>query len=274
MAARGDALLAADGLALRFGGVVALDSVSFRLDHDELLAIIGPNGAGKTSIFNCLNQVYRPQAGSIRLSGREIVGLRPHATAAAGLARTFQNPALFPQLHVLDNLMVGRHHLMRTGFVSGAWWWGRARSEERVQRARCEEVAELLGLTGDLSRPVGLLPYGTQKRVELGRALAMEPRVLLLDEPVAGMNATERAGMVELLEGLRRRLGLSMILVEHDMAVVSRLADRVVVLDFGRVIAEGTPAEVRADPTVARAYLGGARPAEIDLKDGEELAIR
>jgi branched-chain amino acid transport system ATP-binding protein len=244
------------GLTLRFGGVVALDDVSFRLGDDELLAVIGPNGAGKTSIFNCLNQVYRPQAGSIRLSGREIVGLRPHATAAAGLARTFQNPALFPQLDVLDNLMVGRHHLMRTGFVSGAWWWGRARREERAERVRCHEVAELLGLADDLARPVGLLPYGTQKRVELGRALAMEPRVLLLDEPVAGMNGAERADMVTLLESVRRRLGLSMILVEHDMEVVGRLADRVVVLDFGRVIAVGTPAEVRADPAVARAYLG------------------
>jgi branched-chain amino acid transport system ATP-binding protein len=272
MSSHPEPLLEVDGLVLRFGGVVALDGVSFRLGHHELLAVIGPNGAGKTSIFNCLNQVYRPQAGTIRLSGRNIVGLRPHDTAAAGLARTFQNPALFPQLDVLDNLMVGRHHLMRTGFVSGAWWWGRARTEERVHRARCREVAGLLGLEAELSRPVGLLPYGVQKRVELGRALAMEPRILLLDEPVAGMNATERLDMVVLLEELRRTLGLSMLLVEHDMAVVGRLADRVLVLDFGRVIADGTPAEVRADPAVARAYLGGNR--EIQIEDGEELVAR
>ena len=254
-------LLAVDGLVLSFGGVSALDGVSFELAHDELLAIIGPNGAGKTSIFNCLNQVYRPQTGSIRLAGREIIGLPPYETAAAGLARTFQNPALFPKLDVLDNLMVGRHHLMRTGFVSGAWWHGRARREEQLHRDRCREVAGLLRLDDDLSRPVGLLPYGTQKRVELGRALAMEPRVLLLDEPVAGMNAFERSDMVALLQELRQRLRLSMLLVEHDMGVVGRLADRVLVLNFGRVIADGTPAGVRADPAVAEAYLGAGAAA-------------
>ena len=256
-------LLVVDDLVLRFGGVVALDGVSFRLGHDELLAIIGPNGAGKTSIFNCLNRVYQPQRGSVRLAERDILGLPAHETAAAGLARTFQNPALFRELDVLDNLMVGRHHLMRTGFVGGAWWWGRARNEERLHRARCGEVAELLGLEADLDRPVGLLPYGTQKRVELGRALAMEPRVLLLDEPVAGMNTTERSEMVALLQELRRSLRLSMLLVEHDMGVVGRLADRVLVLNFGRAIAEGTPAEVRADPDVARAYLGAQKQEEV-----------
>ena len=263
-------LLEVEHVTLRFGGVTALADVSFDVERGELFAIIGPNGAGKTSIFNCLNRVYRPQHGSIRLAERDILGLPPHESAAAGLARTFQNPALFRELDVLDNLMVGRHHLMRTGFVGAAWWWGRSRNEERIHRARCREIAELLGLEADLDRPVGLLPYGTQKRVELGRALAMEPRVLLLDEPVAGMNTTERSEMVALLQELRRTLRLSMLLVEHDMGVVGRLADRVLVLNFGRAIAEGATAEVRADPAVAEAYLGGGAA---NCSPVEEVAV-
>jgi branched-chain amino acid transport system ATP-binding protein len=265
-----DSVLAVDDLSLRFGGVRALDGVSFRLRADSVLALIGPNGAGKTSVFNCLNQIYRPERGSIRLSGRELIGLAPYEVAAAGLARTFQNPALFGELSVLDNLMVGRHHLMRTGFARAAWGWGRSRQEERTHRNRCEGVAARVGLGGDLCRPVRLLPYGIQKRVELARALAMEPQVLLLDEPVAGMNTAERGDMVTLLRDLRRGGGPTMMLIEHDMAVVGGLADRVVVLDFGRVIAEGSPSEVQVDPRVTRAYLGGALTAS----ENTEVMVR
>jgi branched-chain amino acid transport system ATP-binding protein len=249
-------LLEARDVSLRFGGVSALSGVSFEVYPRELFAVIGPNGAGKTSIFNCLNGVYRPQSGSIRLRGTELVGTGSRRIAELGVARTFQNLGLFTNLDVIDNLMLGRHHLMRTGFWAGGLWWGRARREEIQNRYAVEEIIELLELQPYRYRAVGALPYGIQKRIELGRALAMEPALLLLDEPVAGMNLEETEDMARYILEIREALDLSMILVEHDMHMVMDLADRVMALDFGVAIATGTPSEIQADQRVIDAYLG------------------
>ena len=249
-------LLEVEGMTLAFSGLVALNDVSFEVGEGELLAIIGPNGAGKTSIFNCLNGVYRPQAGRMRFLGHDLSKLRPHEIARLGIARVFQSIELFPLMTVADNLMLGRHHLMRAGLIAGAFWIGPARNEEVRHRRRVEEVIDFLEMEAIREHPVGALPYGLQKRVQLGRALAMEPKLLLLDEPVAGMNLEEAEDIARFILDVQEELGVTQIIVDHDMAVVLDIADRVFVLDFGRKIAEGTPEEIRRHPDVARAYLG------------------
>ncbi|MFI0353305.1 ABC transporter ATP-binding protein [Actinomadura sp. 9N407] len=247
-------------LTLAFGGIRALDGVSFTVLPKNIHALIGPNGAGKSSCFNVLTGVYRATSGSVRFGDRELTGLAPHRITRLGLSRTFQNIALSGEQTVLDNLMVGRHHLTRSGFIGAGLQLPWSRREERRHRERVTEIAAELGLAGRLRVAAASLSYGEQKRVEIARALATEPRLLMLDEPVAGMNASESEAMAEAIVGVRDRLGISVLLVEHDMSVVMRIADRVSVLDFGRLIADGSAAEVRANPEVVRAYLGEPQP--------------
>jgi branched-chain amino acid transport system ATP-binding protein len=249
-------LLEVDDIHLSFAGVKAVDGVSFTVHRNELFAIIGPNGAGKTSIFNCLSGVYEPQSGRIDYLGRSILGERPDAIAARGMARTFQNIELFPNLTVVDNIMLGRHHRLGYGVLSSALWLGRARRQETAGREVAEGIIQFLELEPYRRSYVAMLPYGIQKKVELGRALAMEPTLLMLDEPAAGMNQEETEDMARAVTDIRRELGIGMILVEHDMRMVMDLADTVLVLDFGKPIAIGAPEEIQRNRDVIRAYLG------------------
>ena len=249
-------LLGFEDVSLSFKGVKALLDVSFTVGKGELFAIIGPNGAGKTSTFNCINGVYRPQEGDIRWKGESIVGMRPDKIADFGIARTFQNIELFPHMTVLENIELGRHIRTDVGWLAGAVWFGKAKREEISNREKVEEIVDLLEIEAWRFYPVGMLPYGIQKRVELGRALAMEPELLLLDEPVAGMNLEETEDMARFILDIREELEIAMILVEHDMGLVMDIADRILVLDFGEVIATGTPTEIQNNANVIKAYLG------------------
>ncbi|MDX1690529.1 MAG: ABC transporter ATP-binding protein [Acidimicrobiia bacterium] len=252
----GTPILEIDDIHLSFAGLKAVDGVSFTVHTDEIFAVIGPNGAGKTSIFNCISGVYHPQQGSIRFLGDDLLGVRPDRVADRGIARTFQNIELFPQMTVLDNLMLGRHQHVGYGTPSAMIRVGRAAAEEARNRAVVEGIVEFLEIQHHRKSFVAMLPYGIQKRIELGRALAMEPKLLLLDEPVAGMNVEETEDMARFITDIKRELGIGIILVEHDMRMVMDLADQVLAIDFGKPIAVGTPSEIQQHPDVVRAYLG------------------
>ncbi len=252
----GEVILDLQNISLRFGGVKALTDISFDVREHEIRAIIGPNGAGKSSMLNVINGVYHPQEGAIVFHGRERKKMNPHRAARQGIARTFQNIALFKGMTVLDNIMTGRITRMRANIVEHALWLGRAKREELEHRKKVEEVIDFLEIQHIRRTPVSRLPYGLQKRVELGRALAAEPSMLLLDEPMAGMNVEEKQDMCRFILDVNDQLGTTIVLIEHDMGVVMDISDRVVVLDYGKKIGDGVPDEVRSDPDVIKAYLG------------------
>jgi len=254
----GEPILTVEEISLSFGGVKALADVSFDVREHEVRAIIGPNGAGKSSMLNVINGVYHPQQGTIRLRGREFHDMDSHEAAEMGIARTFQNIALFKGMSVLDNILTGRNLKMHCNFLQQALWLGAAKREEMQHRRAVEEVIDFLEIPHIRKTPVGRLPYGLQKRVELGRALAAEPTLLLLDEPMSGMNLEEKQDMCRFVLDANDHFGTTIVLIEHDMGVVMDISDRVVVLDYGRKIADGTPEEVRANQAVIDAYLGVA----------------
>ncbi len=250
--------LAVENLGLHFGGVTALRGITLDVNQGEILAIIGPNGAGKTSLLNCVSGLYRPSEGRLSFDGQDITHLPPYKRARLGIARTFQNIELFRGMTVLDNLMLGRHVHLQSSLLVGGIYFGFAQKEEIEHRRAVEDIIDFLEIEKIRKRVVGTLPYGYQKRVELGRALAWEPRILLLDEPMAGMNIEEKEDMARFILDINEEREVTVVLIEHDMGVVMDISDRVAVLDFGQKIGEGTPDEVRANPQVIRAYLGEA----------------
>lgn len=262
-----DALcLKAENLNLSFGGIMAINEVSLEVKMGEIHALVGPNGAGKSSVLNCINGLYRPQQGRVWFDDRDISGFAPHKVAALGIGRSFQRLALFKGLTVLENIMVGRHLFIKAGPLSGALYWGRGVREDVRNQALAEEIIEFLEIQHLRDKPVRELAYGMQKRVEFGRALALEPKLLLLDEPVAGMNLEEKEDIARFILDIKEELGTAIILIEHELDMVMDISDRVTVLSFGQVIASGPPQEVVANPAVAEAYLGKGGQSE---KEGE-----
>jgi len=264
------ALLQVKDISLSFGGVKALQGVSFNVEAGELFSIIGPNGAGKTSMLNCISGRYHPQVGNIQFNGKEITQLKPNQRCNLGIGRTFQNLALFNHMSVLDNIMVGRHHLLKNNFLTGGLYWlTGARKEELEHRRQVEEIIDFLEIAHIRKAQAGTLSYGLRKRVELARAVALKPDLILLDEPMAGMNHEEKEDMARYIIDLNEEWGMTVVMIEHDMGVVMDLSHRVMVLDFGKKIAEGQPEEILANETVKKAYLGEEDDALADDETGE-----
>ena len=251
-------VLEADGLCLRFGAVNALRSVSLRVDEGQIHAVIGPNGAGKSSLLNCLSGFYKPQSGTVSFGGSDVSSVSPHQRASLGIGRTFQGIQTYPSMTARENILSGFHCRMKTGFLGSLLYWGAVRREEEEFSAKAEAIIDFLELEEMRHAIVGDMSYGYRKRVDLGRALALEPKILIMDEPMAGMSTEEKGDLARFILDIREGLGIPIILVEHDMEVVMAISDRVTVVDFGEVIATGTPEEVSADPRVVSAYLGGA----------------
>lgn len=249
-------MLEIESVSLQFGGVKALDDVSFYVRKGEIFSLIGPNGAGKTSMLNCISGLYKPSSGSIRYKGQELLKMKPYHRTNLGIARTFQNIALFSHMSVLDNLKLGRHTLMKSGFLSGGLYFGKAAREEVEHRKEIEKVIEFLDLQDIRNEPVGTLPYGLQKRVEIGRALALQPELILLDEPMAGMNNIEKEMLARIILDMHEMQDITVLLIEHDLGVVMNLSHHIAVLDFGRQIGFGTPEEIQKNEDVIKAYIG------------------
>ena len=260
----GDTILSIDDITLSFGGVVALRNVSLDVRDKEMFSIIGPNGAGKTSLLNCISGRYHPQEGRIRFEGRNIIGLRPNRRCELGIGRTFQNLALYDHMSVLDNIMVGRHHHLRNNFFTGSLYWlSNAQREELDHRKEVEDIIDFLEIAHIRKAAAGTLSYGLRKRVELARAIALRPRLILLDEPMAGMNHEEKEDMARYIVDVNEEWGITVIMIEHDMGVVMDLSHRVAVLDFGEKIGDAAPDEIMANPRVREAYLGDEDSAEV-----------
>lgn len=260
-------LLDVQDVSLQIGGLHILRGITFDVKRDEFFTVIGPNGAGKTSLLNVLSRIYQPTGGSVTFEGRPLLEEKRTALASLGIARTFQNLALFEDMDVMDNVVLGRHRLMHAGVLTGSFWFGRARREEAIARQACEPLVDLMGLGDYLRRPIRDLPYGIKKRIELARALAVEPRLLLLDEPAAGMNDEETDELADWILTAKRELGLTVVMIEHDMGMVTRLGDRSLVLDFGTTITIESPRVAISDPRVISAYLGD------DTEDAEDPTL-